>query len=91
MGCCCSRRRSDDASERTLRAVLCASELEIDSQLNEEFSALLSKPSRTKEEDRRLYMLAREIIIVANLEVSNIHPIDQLRIAAALVAVERQA
>jgi len=71
--------------------VLCASEIDVDAEVNAEFFALLSKPGRSKEEDRRLYTLAKEIIIVAGLDANEIHPIDRLRVASALIAVQRQS
>lgn len=70
--------------------MLCATDLETNSQLNSDFSALLSKPARLPGEDTLLYTMAREIITTAGLDVSAIEKVDQLRIAAALVAVERQ-
>lgn len=72
-----------------LRAILCATDLEVDAELNLEFSTLLSNPARLKQEDARLYMLAKEIIITAGLEADVIHHDDILQIASALVAIER--
>ena len=72
-----------------LRAVLCATEVEVDAELNTEFSALMSKPTRLSHEESRLYMLAREIIITAGLEADPIRDDDRLRIAAALITLNR--
>ena len=89
MGCCFSGRYETDFSEQTLRAVLCATDLDVNAQLNSEFLALMSRSDRLEHESARLYMLAQEIIITAGLEADFIPVADRVRIAAALVAVER--
>ena len=90
MGCCLCRQRNDDAADRALRAVLCATDLQIDANMNAGFLNLLSNSNRLPQEETRLYMMAKEIIIVSGLDPTDIRPTDHLRIAAALVALERQ-